>query len=101
MSPEREQGAQTREIEAAVEACLRGSSELAECAIACEFREGILTLRGRVPTYFLKQAARSLAQRVDGVRAVENRIDVIPVPICEGDDHHPRTDPGEAPRRIE
>lgn len=101
MSPKREQGAPSREIEGAVEACLRGSSELAECAIACEFHEGTLTLRGRVPTYFLKQAARSLAQKVRGVRAVENRIDVIPVPICEGPGDDPGTGAGEEPRRID
>ena len=95
MGAEHEREAGEREIEAAAEACLHESSELAEHPITCEFREGTLTLRGRVSTYFLKQAARSLAQKVRGVRAVDNRIDVIPVPISEGPDDDPRRGAGE------
>ncbi|HUT89782.1 MAG TPA: BON domain-containing protein [Thermoguttaceae bacterium] len=101
MGAEHEREAGEREIEAAAQARLRESSELAEHPITCEFREGTLTLRGRVSTYFLKQTARSLAQRVRGVRTVDNRIDVIPVPISEGPGDDPRTGGGEDPRRID
>ena len=95
MGAEHEREAGARETEAAAEVCLRGSSELADYPITCEFREGTLTLRGRVPTYFLKQAARSLAREVRGVRAVDNRIDVIPVPISEEPSDDARRDAGE------
>jgi osmotically-inducible protein OsmY len=76
---------------AEAEARLRASAELAEHPIPCEFREGVLTLRGRVPTYSLKQAAWSLVQRIHGVRAVDNQIDVIPVPISDGPGNDRRT----------
>ena len=68
---------------------LRRSPELADCRITCEFRDGSLTLRGHVPRYSLKQAARSLVQGIPGVAAVDNRIDVIPLPIAEGPSHGP------------
>ena len=66
------------------EARLRESPLLAECPIHCQFRDGTLTLCGRVPRYSLKQAARSLVDGIPGVEAVDNRIDVIPLPITEG-----------------
>lgn len=100
MRAQPEQGAEAREIEAAVEACLAESSELAGCEIVSEFHQGTVTLRGRVPTHFLKQAARSLAQKVRGVRTVDNRIDVIPVPVSEGPGNDPGSSAGDDPRHI-
>ena len=44
--------------------------------INCEFFEGVLVLRGCLPTYFLKQVAQTLAAKVDGVQQVDNRIEV-------------------------
>jgi len=63
---------------------LRESPLLAGCSIRCQFRDGTLTLCGRVPRYSLKQAARSLVEGIPGVEAVDNRIDVIPLPTTEG-----------------
>lgn len=40
------------------------------------FEDGILTLSGRLPTFFLKQTAQALAAKVDGVRQVVNLVDV-------------------------
>lgn len=40
------------------------------------YEDGVLTLRGRVPTFFLKQTAQALAAKVDGVRQVVNLVDV-------------------------
>ena len=37
---------------------------------------GCVTLRGRVPTYFLKQLAQSLASSLLGVQVVVNHIEV-------------------------
>jgi hypothetical protein len=37
-----------------------------------------------VPSYSLKQAAQALAERVDGVAAVDNQLDVIPLPVSYG-----------------
>lgn len=43
-------------------------------SVACD--DGVLVLRGNVPTFFLKQTAQSLAGKVDGVRQVINLVDV-------------------------
>ena len=65
------------------ERCLRESPQLAEHPVYCEFHGGTLTLCGRVPAYSLKQLARSLVQRIDGVKAVDNQLDVVPLPAFD------------------
>ena len=83
---ERDQAdARVQKIEAAAEARLREARDLANHPIACKFRGGTLTLRGHVPSHFLKQTARALVQHLEGVETVDNRIDVIPLPV---DDPH-------------
>lgn len=72
------------EILLAAARCLQESAELARHPIRCEFREGTLTLCGRVPTYSLKQLARSLVQRLGGVERVDNQLDVVPLPLSGG-----------------
>lgn len=42
-----------------------------------EYRDGVLTVRGRVPTFYLKQLLGSILKRIDGVRYVENQVDVV------------------------
>lgn len=44
------------------------------------YDNGVLTLRGRVPSYYLKQTAQTLASKVDGVRQVVNLVDVYATP---------------------
>ncbi len=39
---------------------------------------GVLRVEGRVPSYFLKQAAQAVVAEVEGVRRVLNRIEVTP-----------------------
>ena len=56
---------------------LRRSPYLPLRGIRCELTDGILTLRGRVPTCFLKQLAQTLAMTVPGIEHVANRIDVL------------------------
>lgn len=41
------------------------------------FRDGILTVRGRVPTFYLKALLERIVRRVDGVRRVRNQVDVV------------------------
>lgn len=45
--------------------------------VFCEYHHGVLTLRGRVPTYFMKQVAQMLVNRIRGVEHVDNRIYVV------------------------
>jgi osmotically-inducible protein OsmY len=44
--------------------------------VSCEFRDGILTLSGTVPTFHLKQVAQELAAHTLGIRQVENVLRV-------------------------
>jgi len=69
------------DVAAAAEACLAKSPSFAECSISCRCREGTLTLRGRVPRYSLKYAARRLVEGIDGVRNVHNQLEVMPLPL--------------------
>ncbi|MGL4552830.1 MAG: BON domain-containing protein [Gemmataceae bacterium] len=62
------EGAETR---------LRSNSYLALKNVSCEFREGVLTLRGCLPSYYLKQMAQTAVARMDGVDRVVNEIEVI------------------------
>ena len=42
--------------------------------VKVEARDGIVTLRGRVPSYYIRQLAVACAQRVAGVRTVNDQI---------------------------
>jgi osmotically-inducible protein OsmY len=44
--------------------------------LRCEFCDGRLTLRGRVPTLHTKQIAISLARELEGVVAIVDRMEV-------------------------
>jgi BON domain len=63
-----------------VEQDLREGPYSALRGVHCEFHEGIAILRGRLPTYYLKQVAQTLAAQSAGVRAIVNRIEVVPQP---------------------
>ncbi len=55
---------------------IRGSGYLALCDVTCIARGDILHLRGRLPSHYLKQIAQEIAAGVDGVRHVDNGIEV-------------------------
>ena len=57
---------------------LRNNPYLSLRQIDCEYSGGRLTLRGRVPSYFLKQLAQSTVARAGGVERVVNLIQVMP-----------------------
>ena len=44
--------------------------------LSCDFSGGVLTLRGRVPTYYLKQLAQEAVADVPGVIEVDNHVEV-------------------------
>jgi osmotically-inducible protein OsmY len=58
------------------EARLRAHPYLALQRVSCECRDGVLVLRGRLPTYYLKQIAQALVAGIDGVRQVDNQVEV-------------------------
>lgn len=55
---------------------LRKNAYLVLRNISCEFRDGILILRGCLPTYYLKQIAQSVVFGVAGVERIDNQIEV-------------------------
>ena len=69
-------------IDRLAERRLRGSSFLALRNVCCEYHEGVMTLRGRLPTYYLKQIAQELVAEVEGVQKVFNRIEVVAPVWC-------------------
>jgi len=69
--------------------------------VACEFDGGVLTLRGRVPSYYLKQMAQALLDKLEGVLRLDNQLDVFAAPTvarldqgdwrgCDASPHRPR-----------
>ena len=67
----------SRRVVEGAEHCLRNNSYLALKNVSCEYNEGVLTLRGCLPTYYLKQIAQTAVARVAGVERVNNEIEVI------------------------
>lgn len=55
---------------------LRHSSYPQLWRIVCEFHEGVLTLRGIVDSFFLKQLAFAAVASVQGVQEVSDRLEV-------------------------
>lgn len=45
--------------------------------IRCDFDAGVLTLRGNVPSFYLKQVLQSILKDIPGVARIDNRVDVV------------------------
>jgi osmotically-inducible protein OsmY len=67
-------------VQAEAKSRLRNSGYHELRHISCEFHEGVLTLRGRVSTFCLKQVAQELIRRLDGAGEVNNRLEVASPP---------------------
>src|SRR5947209_1876441 len=72
--------AAARDIAEHAESRLRGNSYLALKNICCKYQDGILTLRGCVSSYYLKQVAQTAVAQIEGVHRVVNEIVVTPSP---------------------
>lgn len=55
---------------------LAESSHTSLRSVSCTDREGVLTLRGRVASYHLKQLAQSIVSKIDGVSEIVNCLEV-------------------------
>ena len=64
---------------------LLGNPYLALRNVQCDFADGVLTLRGCLPSYYLKQVAQTAVAQLDGVRQVVNLIQVVPPTRREAD----------------
>ena len=52
--------------------CLQRSSYGPIRSVSCECRQGVLFLRGPLPTFYLKQLAQEAVARVEGISQVVN-----------------------------
>jgi hypothetical protein len=66
-----------QEIADIAQATLRQSPYPVLHELSCEFSGGVLTLRGKVASYRLKQLAQATVAEVPGVIEVHNRVEVI------------------------
>jgi osmotically-inducible protein OsmY len=55
---------------------LRHSSYPSHRGLRCRFREGVLTLEGRVSSYYVRQTACALVADIEGVECVVDRMEV-------------------------
>jgi osmotically-inducible protein OsmY len=56
---------------------LRSNPYLALKKVSCDSHEGVLILRGCVPSYYLKQIAQQAVASLEGVERIDNQIEVI------------------------
>jgi hypothetical protein len=56
---------------------LRSNSYLALKNISCEFDDGVLRLRGCLPSYYLKQIAQETLAPLEGLVQIDNQIAVV------------------------
>lgn len=59
------------------ERSLRCNAYLALKNVSCEYHDGTLTLRGCLPTYYLKQMAQTAVSRIEGIGRIVNKIEVV------------------------
>jgi osmotically-inducible protein OsmY len=78
--PESSFSASPTHILEGAESRLRSNGYLAMKNVSCDYQDGVLTLRGCVPSYFLKQMAQTAVARLPGVERVVNDIEVIRCP---------------------
>jgi osmotically-inducible protein OsmY len=67
-------------VQAEAQSRLRTSGYYELHVVSCDFHEGVLTLRGRVSSFYLKQVAQELIRRMDGAEEVNNRLEVVAPP---------------------
>jgi osmotically-inducible protein OsmY len=63
-------------VAARVAEALKTSGYAALQNVVSECREGVLVLRGSVPSFYMKQMAQTVASKVPGVEALENLLSV-------------------------
>jgi hypothetical protein len=64
------------------ERCLRSNPYPALKNVSCDWLDGVLVLRGCLPSYYLKQIAQEVvAHQVQGVGRLDNQIQVVR-PAC-------------------
>ena len=66
-------------LQAVAERALHSGPYPALKKLSCDYRGGVLVLRGCLPSYYLKQVAQEVvAHLVQGVSRLDNQIQVVP-----------------------
>ena len=66
-----------REVEDRIRNQLRDNAYRALRQVAWQYHDGVLTLRGQLPSYYLKQMAQAAVAGTAGVEQVVNEIEVV------------------------
>ena len=79
MSNEVQTVVQRRGVTEIIERRLRESMYVSLHTVSCQFKDGLLTLRGIVPTFYLKQVILSQLEDLEceGVKRINDEIDVV------------------------
>jgi osmotically-inducible protein OsmY len=64
-------------IQAVAERRLRSHPYLALKNVSCGWLDGVLVLRGCLPSYYLKQIAQEAVAALEGVERIDNQIQVV------------------------
>ena len=65
-------------IAARAETILQEGLDSASDPITCEYCNGVLFLRGRLPSFYEKQVAQEAVRTLEGVAQIVNQIEVVP-----------------------
>jgi osmotically-inducible protein OsmY len=63
-------------VSSRVERALQMSGYADLRGLRCDSEDGVITLRGRVRSFFLKQMAQTVVARVEGVTGINNSLQV-------------------------
>lgn len=55
---------------------LQSSSYVAIAQLRCEFDNGVLTISGELPSFYLKQLAQTLIRNIEGIQRIVNCVEV-------------------------
>ena len=77
-----------RDLERRVKSFLAGRHLWSLGRLQVEAREGVVTLQGRVASFYEKQVSQQCCRRVAGVLDLVDRVEVGPVsPVAKGTSH--------------
>jgi len=67
-------------VEEKAVARLRQASYVSLHHVSCRLHDGVLTLRGHVPSYYLKQIVQASLSSIEGVLRINNELEVMSIP---------------------
>ncbi len=73
------ESAEGRTIADSARTCISGNCSYAFCFREVTFHcsNGVLTIRGRLTSFYLKQVLQTLLRDLDGVNQINNQVDVV------------------------